>query len=186
MSKGSYLAEAYRQLLDTRHYCRLESDPTPRHAELVAGLVQEMFEMNHIDKGTLKYLTPTQPQTARFYHLPKIHKVGNPGRPIVSSCRAPTKQISEYVDHHLRPLVVQIPSYLRDTTDFLRKLLTLEMLPPGSILVTLDVSSLYTNIPHNEGVAACREALETRQLPSPTHQLPNTTNSHPKQLYFQR
>ena len=84
MSKGSYLAEAYRQLSDTRHYCRLESDPTPRHAELVAGLVQEMFEMNHIDKDTLKYLTPTQPQTACFYHLPKIHKVGNPGRPIVS------------------------------------------------------------------------------------------------------
>lgn len=142
--------------------------------------------MNHIDKDTLKYLTPTEPRTARFYHVTKIHKVENPGRPIVSSCRAPTERISKYVDHHLRPLVVQTSSYLRNTTDFLRKLSTLEMLPPGSILVTLDVSSLYTNIPHNEGVAACREALETHQLPSPTHQLPNTTNSHPKQLYFQR
>ena len=142
--------------------------------------------MNHIDKDTLKYLTPTELRTARFYHVPKIHKVGNPDRPIVSSCRARTERISEYVDHHLCPLVVQTPSYLRDTTDFLRKLSTLEMLPPGSILVSLDVSSLYTNIPHNEGVAACREALETHQLPSPTHQLPNTTNSHPKQLYFQR
>ena len=128
--------------------------------------------MNHINKDTLKYLTPTEPRTARFYHLPKIHKAGNPGRPIVSSCGAPTERISEYVDHHLHPLVVQIPSYLRDTTDFLRKLSTLETLPPGSILVTLDVSSLYTNIPHNEGVAACREALETRpSLAPPTNYL---------------
>ena len=35
-------------------------------------------------------------------------------------------------------------------------------LPPGCILVTLDVSSLYTNIPHAEGIEACRKALETR------------------------
>ena len=69
--------------------------------------------------------------------------------------------------HHLCPLVIQIPSYLRDTTDFLRKLWTLETLPPGSILVTLDVSSLYTNILHNEGIAACREALETCPSPAP-------------------
>ena len=90
----------------------------------------------------------------------------------MSSCGAPTERISEYVDHHLRPLVVQIPSYLRDTTDFLRKLSTLETLPPGSILVTFDVSSLYTNIPHNKGVAACREALETcPSLAPPTNYL---------------
>ena len=50
---------------------------------------------------------------------------------------------------------------------FLRKLSTLGTLPPGSILVTLDVSSLYTNIPHNEGMAACREALETCPTPAP-------------------
>ena len=30
------------------------------------------------------------------------------------------------------------------------------------MLVTLDVSSLYTNIPHNEGIDACRHFLDTR------------------------
>ena len=29
-------------------------------------------------------------------------------------------------------------------------------------MVTLDVSSLYTNIPHDEGIKACEEALDTR------------------------
>ena len=155
MSKESYLAEAPRhcQTLGTTAGLNQTQHPA-QHSELVTGLLQEMFEMNNINKDALKYLTPTEPWMARFYHLPKIHKTGNPGRPIVSSCGPPTERISEYVDHHLRPLVVQIPSYLRDTTDFLRKLLTLETLPPRSILVTLDVSSLYTNIPHNEGMAA--------------------------------
>ena len=33
--------------------------------------------------------------------------------------------------------------------------------------MTLDVTSLYTNIPHNEGVAACRKALDKRQVLQP-------------------
>ena len=37
------------------------------------------------------------------------------------------------------------------------------------ILVTLDVSSLYTNIPNNEGIEACRRALDHRSAkPIPT------------------
>ena len=41
------------------------------------------------------------------------------------------------------------------------------MLPPGSFLVTLDVSSLCTNIPHDEGIVACEEALNSRESPVP-------------------
>ena len=36
-------------------------------------------------------------------------------------------------------------------------------LPDNAILVTLDVSSLNTNIPHNESIEACRHFLNTRQ-----------------------
>ena len=35
------------------------------------------------------------------------------------------------------------------------------------ILATLDVKSLYTNIPHNEGIEACRIALEPREVQQP-------------------
>ena len=42
-------------------------------------------------------------------------------------------------------------------------------LPPGSLLVTLDVSSLYTNIPHNEGIEACRKALNSSDHLSRSH-----------------
>ena len=65
------------------------------------------------------------------------------------------------VDAHLNPLVTKLPSYIKDTTHFLRKLDDLKELPPGSLLVTFDVSSLYTNIPHKEGIEACRKALNS-------------------------
>ena len=48
-----------------------------------------------------------------------------------------------------------------DTNDFLNKLLTIGKLPSNSLLVTLDVSSLYTYIPHNEGINACDYFLRT-------------------------
>ena len=41
-------------------------------------------------------------------------------------------------------------------------------LPPDTILCTMDVSALYTNIPHGEGIEACREALEREERDNPT------------------
>ena len=89
------------------------------------------------------------------------NKDNPPGRPIVSATSHPTGHTSQFVDTHLNPLVPKFPSYIKDTTHFLRKLDDLKELPPGSLLVTLDVSSLYTNIPHKEGIEACRKVLNS-------------------------
>jgi hypothetical protein len=40
-------------------------------------------------------------------------------------------------------------------------------LPSGTILVSMDVTSLYTNIPHNDGIEACREAWDQRAVKEP-------------------
>ena len=85
------------------------------------------------------------------------------GAPLISSNGHPTKRISEFVDCHLKPLVQTLPSFIKDTTHFLLQLQKLGPLPDNAILVTLDVSSLYTNTPHNEGVDACRYFLNTHQ-----------------------
>ena len=117
---------------------------------------------NAIDENTYKYLIPNDPKPGRFYILPKLHKQGHPGRPIVLANGHPTEKISEFVSYHLNPLVQTLPSYIKNTTHFLNKLKQLNDLPTSAILVTLVVSSLYTNIPTNEGIDACRKALETR------------------------
>ena len=91
----------------------------------------------------------------------RVHKPGNPGRPIVSSNSHPTERLSHFVDYHLQPLVHKLPSFVKDTNDFLNKLLTIGNLPASSLLVTLDVSSLYTNIPNKEGINACEHSLRT-------------------------
>ena len=50
----------------------------------------------------------------RFYLLPKIHKQGCPGRPVISGCGTPTEKISAFVDHNVRPIVSEINSYIKD------------------------------------------------------------------------
>jgi hypothetical protein len=67
----------------------------------------------------------------------------------------PQKKISEFVDFHLRPDVEALPSHLKDTSDYLQKMESMNPLPSGTILVSMDVTSLYTNIPHNDGIEAC-------------------------------
>lgn len=99
----------------------------------------------------------------RFYLLPKIHKKGCPGRLVISGCNTPTERISEFVDHHLKPLVSSIPLFVKDTNDFLHKLKSMETLPEGAILVSLDVVGLYPHIPHAEGLEAIRHALNERE-----------------------
>ena len=59
----------------------------------------------------------------------------------------------------------------KDTTNFLLKSKSVGNVPLGSLLVTLDVCSLYTNIPLEnpleEGVESCRELLDTRTIQEP-------------------
>ena len=71
------------------------------------------------------------------------------------------------MDLHLQPHVQNLPSYLQDTTDFLRKQDALGPLPPDTLLVSMDVTSLYTNIPHQDGIQACEEVWETRTNKDP-------------------
>ena len=70
--------------------------------------------------------------------------------------------------YYLKPLVHKTASFIKDTTHFLNELDQLGHLSSNATLVTLDVPSLYTNIPHNEGIDACRHNLSTRDQSTST------------------
>ena len=156
MDRDHYVSEAERQLNDSTYYELVDHDPTIEVAKKVSEAVEEMFDDGYITEKIMRYLIVDQPKAGRFYLLPKIHKAGNPGRPIVSANGHPTEEISEFVDLHLQPHVNSLPSYLKDTTDYLRNLQESGPILPETLLVSLDVTSLYTNIPHEDGIRARR------------------------------
>ena len=96
--------------------------------------------------------------------LPKIHKrLGNvPGRLVISNCGTPTEKVSEFLDYHLKPVMQSAKSYIKDTSDFLRKLKELGEVPENAILATADVVGLYPSIPHSDGLEALSVKSEER------------------------
>ena len=57
-------------------------------------------------------------------------------------------------------MVKQIPSYIKDTNHFIIKVRNFSV-PVNSILVTMNVRSLYTSIPNNEGIAATKKRYDS-------------------------
>ena len=103
--------------------------------------------------------------------LPKIHKVNNPGRPVVSTCNYPTELISSYLDSVLNPIVSSLPSFVKDTNDALRIFDQFEFTGDSQLLFTMDVKSLYTVIPINEALEALKYFFEK----PPSTRRPSTT-----------
>ena len=161
-----YVAEADRQLSNTEFYERMNRDLTPEHTLKVNEAVDALAAEGLISEKTAKCLHAKDAKTPKFYTLPKVHKPKNPGRPIIAAINSPTTNLARFVDHHLQPLAEQLPSFVKDTGAFLRKIESTKKVSRNSILVTMDVSSLYTNIPHREGINAVAQTLERRQNPT--------------------
>ena len=96
-----------------------------------------------------------------MYLLPKIHKrlFDVPGRPVISNCGTPTEKVSEFLDHHLQPVMKGGRSCVKDTQEFLEKLKYLGKVLSNAILATADVVGLYPSIPHEPGLEALYEKL---------------------------
>ena len=156
-----YIKEAERQLKDTQTYQSLDHNPTKDFQKEIDETLTNLVEKGEISTKVQKMLSNNNPKTPNIYFLPKIHKNTRPppGRPIVSANECPTETISAYVDLYLNPLVKDQKSYIKDTNDFINKIESIPNVEQEHILGTLDVTSLYTNIPNKEGLDSVRSVL---------------------------
>ena len=77
-------------------------------------------------------------------------------------------------------------SYIKDSGDLINKIRNLQNISESSILVTSDVVVLYPSIPHETGLNALREALDSRENKHvPTDDLLKITAFVLKKNYFE-
>ena len=136
-----YAKQVERQLNKTTQYKHLQKDPTATNNDLAYNLIKIFESRKLIQENTVEGLKINSLRTPRFYTQSKIHKEGNPGKPVISSVNCHTSQISEYVDYHLQPIAKQIPSYVKDASDFISKLKAVEPELSNSCQVSLDVKA---------------------------------------------
>jgi len=111
--------------------------------------------------------------------LPKIHKFT-----VISSVNFHSTKILEFVDYHLQEPVAKLPSYIyiKDTTNFINKIKDV-IVDDKTTLVTMDVSSLYTNIPNDKGSNAVKQTQDTTTIHQNNIGI-STSNPYTKQFYF--
>ena len=99
MSIHDKIKEGQTQLDDLDNYRPLEQPMVEEIAKKVKQIISELYQRNHIDSMTKKWLlqTANPPRIPEFYTLTKIHKPNPVGRPIISGCEGPTERFSSFV-----------------------------------------------------------------------------------------
>ena len=88
-----YIKEAERELNTTENYRKLQEDPVTTNMKLVNDTIERFKKQKLINEKVAEGLKRNDPKTRKFYLRPKIHKEGNPGRPVVSSVNCHTANI---------------------------------------------------------------------------------------------
>lgn len=124
--------------------------------------------MGLLDENMEKSLYNKYPRVPVFYTLPIIHKSApfSPGRPIVSRYGSALEPLAQFLDSFLQPFLSKTGSYVKDTRDFISQMENMPV-PSGSVLVTIDINALYTNVPHDEARLVVEESLDFRSLKEP-------------------
>ena len=152
---------------------KLDANPTLIYTEEVKQKIDDTLKNNYTIKQGYKYLTKNleNPRIPLFYGLPKLHKIFDlfpPLQPTASGFDSCTCNLSKFFDSFLKFQAQKCKSYIRYTKDFLIKLSSIKNIPENRFLVTMYVSSLYTNIDHEESAEGCFEKLEERKV-NPFH-----------------
>lgn len=159
----AYKGEIMSQLGDRDTYKPLSTDPLGNVQKELKAILDIGLNLGIITEVNYDFLLPSFPRTPVLYTLPKVHKapINPPGRPIVSGSGSIFQPSAIFLDRLLRTFATSGKSYIKDTTQFLKLLLDFNHDLSSITLVTLDVKSLYTSIPHDMGMEAIRDVLST-------------------------
>ncbi|BHF66735.1 hypothetical protein SprV_0200975700 [Sparganum proliferum] len=104
---------------------------------------------------------PQDTALARFYGLPKVHKDGAPLRPIVSLKGAPTYGLAKWLFRRLKFLIAESDTTVSSSAQFLEKLKGVS-LHPNEVMVSFDVTSLFTSIPQDLAIETIQLLLQSK------------------------
>ncbi|MCG7874810.1 MAG: GIY-YIG nuclease family protein [Candidatus Thiodiazotropha endolucinida] len=170
MNTDFYKGKILKILTDENYY---QSVPDSNIREIFSKINNLIKDHKNLTKNEIDFLLKFDSKTSTFYGLPKIHKskiihdacnihkseyveVLNPDdlqfRPIVAGPRCETSHLSSLLDVLLKPFLTKIESYLKDGIHFLNSIP--KKVSENTRLISFDIVSLYSNIPHGLGLEA--------------------------------
>lgn len=153
MYKMDYVSKMEVLLDDGKTYLKIDRDPTVAIQDKVNELFTHWQDEKYITEGQGKWYRRYNSVCSKMYGLIKIHKPGHPVRPIVASINSPTYNLSKMFANILRNVVGKTGRTVKNATELVGKLRRMR-LPSNYMLISLDVVSLFTNIPNDLVYAA--------------------------------
>ena len=168
MDQEDYTNKALTLLKDTNTYKVLKKDPTSQLKNKLISILKDIKHTGDLSTtNTSNYIPPVQ--SPKFYGLPKIHKVGTPLRPIVSSRGSINYGVAKELAYIIKPLVGQSPHHLKNTQHFVQQLQG-KRLESGEVITSFDVKALFTSVPVIPAIHIVKQGLQQdTKLPERTN-----------------
>ena len=146
LDKHKYIINIERLLCDTDTYSKVKKDPLRKITTQLRDLLNRWKSQNLISNENYKSLSCSDGILPRAYGLPKIHKPNHPFRIIVSSTNSPLHTFATALHKILHKSIPPAPSFVPNSFALTNKLKNV-FIEENYTLISLDVISLFTNIP---------------------------------------
>ncbi|XP_072041101.1 uncharacterized protein [Amphiura filiformis] len=154
-----YENKVHTMLSDERTYEKLKKDPTQMYKRKLLENLKRLKEENKIDEGQYRLLYPTAESVPRLYCTTKIHKEGNPIRPIVDYTGSLGYQTSKALAEILGHLVGNTDHHVVNSKQLAEEM-TGVLIAENDIFNSHDVVSLFTNTPIDKSLDIIKDRLE--------------------------
>ena len=133
--------------------------PVLKEEERVCNILKDLLKTGKISDVLFERMRPVGSQPPRLYGLAKVHKENTPMRPVLSMPASAYYKVAKQVATWLSFVPeCQIECSTKTICDSLDEV----KLEENEILVSFDVSSLYTNVPVKEAINTCADLLFSR------------------------
>ena len=162
LDKVDYDSKIEEHLNDEATYKKLNRNTTQSLKNKINSTLKKLKDKDSFDRETYQTLYCSTAVTPTFSGLIKIHKVGEPIRPIVSFVESPTYRTAQLLSNVLTPFTSLAPQKLKNSSDA-KQFLENIVISDDQLLVSFDVKSLFTSVPTDIAHQQVREVLMYNQ-----------------------
>jgi hypothetical protein len=113
--------------------------------------IKELKKTKKLSQEDYDYIHCTGPRCSVLFCNPKVHKEELPLRPIISTTNSYNYKLPKYLTKLLEGARQKPKSYIKDSFSFARLIQTKQP-TMNDIMISLDVESLFTNVPVYEAI----------------------------------
>nr|VZI19578.1 unnamed protein product [Spirometra erinaceieuropaei] len=161
LDRTVYNQKAESLLEDRRSYVPCESNPIKTLTREINATLLALGKSGAILPIDRRMARALETALARFYILPKVNKEGTPLRPIVSLKGTSTYGLAKRLFQRLKNLTSDSNTIVTSSTQFLEKLKGVSLLS-SDVMVSFDVTSLITSIPHDQTFETIEQLLREK------------------------